>query len=148
VERRTWLLASFGLLAEPFAVEAQQPKVYRIGMLFSVGSPEFRPESDPYDRAFAEGLREHGYVVGQHVVIERRSARGQWDELPRLAAELVRLNVDAIVVPGAATAQPARQATSTIPIVMVAVGDPVRAGLVANLARPGGNITGLSPDYA
>ena len=94
--------------------------------------------------AFRQGLRELGYVEGQNVAIEWRSAEGEADRLPRLAAELVRLKVDVIVTGGAGATRPARQATATIPIVMAQDSDPVESGFVASLARPGGNVTGLS----
>jgi putative tryptophan/tyrosine transport system substrate-binding protein len=95
--------------------------------------------------AFLEGLRELGYVEGQHLVIARRDAEGHLDRLPGLAAELVQLPVDVIVTTGGVPAsRAAMQATTTIPIVMADAGDPVGTGLVASLARPGGNVTGLS----
>ncbi len=94
--------------------------------------------------AFREGLRELGYVEGKNIVIEWRTAEGQSDRLPSLAAELVRLNVAVIVTAGAASTRPAKEATTTIPIVMALDNDPVGTGFVASLARPGGNITGLS----
>jgi putative tryptophan/tyrosine transport system substrate-binding protein len=107
-------------------------------------SPTFNPQSDPFDKAFAEGLRENGYVVGQHAVVEFRTALGKPDQLPGLAAELVRLPVDIIVTSSTAAAQAAKDATNTIPIVMMGVSDSVERGLVASLARPGGNVTGLT----
>jgi putative tryptophan/tyrosine transport system substrate-binding protein len=116
--------------------QAQQPKkVPRIGFLSAA------PSIDP---AFLEGLRNLGYIDGKNIVIELRSAQGKLDELPDLAAELVDLKIDLIVTQGTPAAQAAKKATSTIPIVMATSGDPVGAGLVASLARPGGNVTGLS----
>src|SRR4030095_7558680 len=94
--------------------------------------------------AFRQGLRELGYVEGRNIVIEYRSAEGRNDRLPELAAELVRLKVDVLVTTGPAAVGAGKQATSTIPIVMGAVGDAVDFGFVASLARPGGNITGMS----
>ena len=94
--------------------------------------------------AFRQGLRELGYVEGKNIVIERRHAEGKFDHLPALAAELVRLKVDVIVTSGPTATHPAKGATSTIPIVMTFDDDPVGSGFVASLARPGGNITGLS----
>jgi putative tryptophan/tyrosine transport system substrate-binding protein len=94
--------------------------------------------------AFLEGMRALGYVEGQHFVLEYRGAQGQFEGFPDLAAELVRLKVEVIVAQGTPAALAAKHATTTIPIVMVGVGDPVGSGLVASLARPGGNITGLS----
>jgi ABC-type uncharacterized transport system substrate-binding protein len=120
------------------SAEAQQPtKVPRIGYLGST-SVSARTE------AFRQGLRELGYVEGKNIVIEWRRHEGKVDRLPALAAELVRLKVDIIVTAGAPAARVAKEATSTIPIVMTNVGDPVGSGFVASLARPGGNITGLS----
>jgi putative ABC transport system substrate-binding protein len=124
------------------AVEAQQtPKVPRIGYL----APNLSNEVRATHEAFRLGLRELGYVDGKNIIIEYRWAEGKADRLPLLAAELVRLKVDAIFASGAVQpALAAKNATTTIPIVFVAVDDPVALGLVASLARPGGNITGLS----
>jgi putative tryptophan/tyrosine transport system substrate-binding protein len=99
--------------------------------------------------AFPEGMRALGYVEGQNLVLEYRGAEGQYERFPDLVVELVRLKVDVLMVPSRSAALAAKQATSTIPIVMVGLGDPVGSGLVASLARPGGNITGvtsLAPD--
>ncbi len=132
-----------GLLAGQLPVEAQQAgKVYRIGWLRFRSSPP----TGPNHVAFRQGLRELGYVEGQNYVIEYRSAEGKSERLPDLAAELVRLKVD-VIVTGAGTPVnlAAQGATRTIPIVMVGVNvDPVKAGFVISLARPGGNITGLT----
>jgi putative ABC transport system substrate-binding protein len=95
-------------------------------------------------QATRDGLRELGYVEGQNLIIEFRSANGQFDRIPEILAELVRLHVDVIVTIGDPVVSAAKQATSTIPIVMVGAGDPVGRGFVASLARPGGNITGIS----
>jgi putative ABC transport system substrate-binding protein len=123
------------------AAEAQQPtKNPRIGYL-SGSSPSTSPARR---EAFRQGLRELGYVEGKNIVIEQRYAEGKFDRLPALAAELVRLKVDIIVTAGPQTTGPAKQATSTIPIVMAQDPDPVGNGFVASLARPGGNITGLA----
>jgi putative tryptophan/tyrosine transport system substrate-binding protein len=97
-----------------------------------------------FHESFQKGLRELGWVAGQNIEIEYRFADGKFERLPALAAELVRLNVDIIVASPTAAAQAAKKATSTIPIVMVSVGDPVRLGLVESLARPGGNMTGTA----
>ena len=142
MDRRTFLgTLTGGLLAAPLAAHAQQAsKVYRIGYLSHFGCP-IRPE---YIGPFRQGLRELGYVEGQNLIIECRGAPGAADRLPGLAAELVRLKVDVLVAGGTASALAAKQATKTIPIVMVYVGDPVGSGLVTSLARPGGNVTGLS----
>ena len=130
------------LLAAPVAADAQQAgRVPRIGVL-SLTSPSDRP---PLLDAFRQRLRELGWVEGQNIVIDYRSAEGRVDRLPDLAAELVRLKVD-LIVPSAGTqaATAAKNATETIPIVMIYVRDPVGTGLIASLARPGGNVTGVS----
>jgi putative tryptophan/tyrosine transport system substrate-binding protein len=138
VDRRTFIARTLGLLAVPLGAEAQQAgKVYRIGLL-SPTSQGFGVE------AFREGLRTLGYVEGHNIVVELRSAEGRFDRLPDLAAELVRLRVDVIVAVVTQASLAAKNATTTIPIVMLAVGDPVGAGLVTSLAQPGGNVTGTS----
>ncbi|HEU4345050.1 MAG TPA: ABC transporter substrate-binding protein [Candidatus Binatia bacterium] len=134
-----------GLCALLFALsslaEAQQPaKMARIGILIG-SSPSANAARI---EAFRRGLRELGYVEGKNFVIEFRSAEGKLDRLPELAAEIVRLKVDVIVTTGPIINRPAKEATSTIPIVMGFDNDPVGNGVVASLARPGGNITGLS----
>jgi putative ABC transport system substrate-binding protein len=130
------LLATI-LLATVSFVEAQQHKVYRIGFL-SGGAP---PESNI--AAFRQGMRELGYVEGQNLLFEFRWAGGKRDQYPKLATELLALPVDVIVAFGSEAAHGAKNATNTIPIVMES-GDPVTVGLIASLARPGGNITGLT----
>ena len=121
--------------------EAQQPgKIARIGWL-AAGSPS---GVEPLTGAFRQGLRQLGYVEGKNFVIEYRHAEGKFDRLPDLAAEIVHLKVDVIVVASTPAIQAVKQATATIPIVMVGPGDPVGLGLIASLARPGGNLTGLS----
>jgi putative ABC transport system substrate-binding protein len=142
---RRAFLASWtgGLLAAPLAAEAQQAgKVARIGFL-NTASPS-DPRVPPFLQAFRQGLRELGHVEGQNITIELRWAEGQYDRLPGLAAELVRLKVNIIVAAGPSAVQAAKQATETIPIVMPAIADPVAMGFVASLAQPGGNITGIS----
>src|SRR5262245_411104 len=126
----------------PLAVEAQQTgKVPRIGFL-SLTSPSDRP---PLLEAFRQTLRERGWVEGQNIVVDYRYAEDRVDRLPNLAAELVRLKVDLIVASaGTQAATAAKNATETIPIVMIYVRDPVGTGLIASLARPGGNVTGVS----
>ncbi len=135
---------AFGLLAGPLPAEAQQVgEVYRIGYL-SVRGPD--PDKRPL-AAFHQGLRELGYIEGQNLVIEYRYAEGKVKRYPDLAAELVRLKVDVIVTQGGSPRliRAAQRATRTIPIVMTGVHvDPVEAGIVVSLARPGGNITGLT----
>jgi putative ABC transport system substrate-binding protein len=138
-------LGSFALSAMLFALctsaEAQQPtKVPRIGFFSSISPSIFSARVE----AFRQGLRELGYVEGKNIVIEWRSAEGKADRLPALAAELVRLKVDVIVSPGPGPTRAVKQATNTIPIVMAFDDDPVGSGFAASLARPGGNITGLS----
>jgi putative ABC transport system substrate-binding protein len=136
-------LGSFALCAMLFALcfsaEAQQPKkVPRIGLL-RPGSPP-----DPYVDAFRQGLRDLGYVEGKTIAIEYRWADGKSAQLPVLATELFHLKVDVIVTQGELATRAVKKATSTVPIVMATSGDPVGAGLVASLSRPGGNVTGLS----
>jgi len=129
----------------PLATRAQQPagRVYRIGYL-SIGA---REQTLYATKAFDEGLRSVGYRVGENVVIEYRFANAEIERLPALAADLVRIGVDIIIAAGGnPAADAAIKATTTIPIVMTTVVDPVSAGLVASLARPGGNVTGLTVD--
>src|SRR5262249_9638923 len=135
--RRRAALALVVLFLAPVAGEAQEArKTPRIGMLSN--SP-----TDPFAKAFQQGLRELGYVEGRNIIVEYRWTEGRFDALPSLVAELVRLDVD-IIVASSQAAVAARQATSTIPIVMPVITDPVRLGLVASLAKPGGNATGLA----
>jgi putative ABC transport system substrate-binding protein len=130
-----------GLLAAPLAAEAQEAgKVPRIGFLWGT-SPSDRPHLLD---AFRQGLRELGWVEGQNIVVDHRYAEGRFDRLPDLAAELVRLKVDIIVAQPVPAVAAAKNATETIPIVMISGGDPVVLGFVASLARPGGNVTGSS----
>ena len=141
MDRRDTVLALLSLGIAPFAAEAQRAaKVARIGYLLfgPLESPETRQTLD----AFRQGLRERGYVEGQNIIIEYRSANGKIDRLPGLATELTRLKVDLIVAGNTPMARAAQQATTTIPIVSPSMGDPVGDGLVASLGRPGGNITG------
>jgi len=129
------------LLAVAVIAEAQQPKkVPRIGFL-NASSPS--SVADRLD-AFRQGLRELGYLEGKDIVVEYRHAEGKQDRLNDLAGELVRLRVEVIVAGGTASAQAAKRMTKTIPIVMTNVSDPVSLGFAVSLARPGGNITGLS----
>jgi putative ABC transport system substrate-binding protein len=136
------LLALCSLLLAPCSsVQAQQPtKIPRIGFLLASSPSANAARID----AFRQGLRELGYVEGKSIVIEWRYAEGKLDRLPALAAELVRLKVDVIVTAASSITRAAKEATSTIPIVMASDPDPVSNGFVASLARPGGNITGLS----
>jgi len=131
----TLALAIFGA---PFAAKAQPAgKIYRIGWLDHTGLGHFIG-------TFQEGMGDLGWKPGENFVVEYRGGGGRYERLPELAAELVRLPVDVIVAPDTAATLAARRATSSIPIVMVSVGDPVGSGIVASLARPGGNVTGMS----
>src|SRR5215831_2584725 len=143
MDRRTFLAGTGAvLLAAPLAVEAQQAgKVHRIGYL---GTSPPSGTAAPLWNAFLQGLRDHGYVEGQNLVIERRYSEGKAERLPDLAAELVRLRIELIVAPSTPAAHAAKQVTSTTPIVTVVAGDPIATGLVQSLARPGGNVTGLT----
>jgi putative tryptophan/tyrosine transport system substrate-binding protein len=143
MDRRRFLLTSLaGVLSAPGAVEAQQPgKVYRVGILTNKASD---PAEARLWRAFRSGLRERGWIEGQNILIEFRAAEGNTARLPELAADLVRLKVDLIVARASIWVQPAKEATSSIPIVFLTHADPVGTGHVASLARPGGNITGLA----
>ncbi len=142
IRRRQFLCAAGAILAMPGGSFAQQSpaKVARIGFL---GMPTAAGWTKMVE-AFRAGLREYGYVEGRNLVIEFRWAEGQYDRLPGLATELVRLKVDVIVTHATAGVRAAKEATTTIPIVIAATGDAVAAGLVASLARPGGNVTGSS----
>lgn len=138
MDRRTFLAGAVALLGPPLAAEAQGAgKVARIGML-SLGSA-----GSPFFESFKQGLRELGYVEGRNISFEYRWAEGRDERLPGLAADLVRLKVDVIVASSQA-AVAAKQATTAIPIVMPIITDPVGLGLIASLARPGGNATGFA----
>ena len=133
-------LATFVLLVGVVGTaEAQQKKAPRIGYLSALS-----PSATARVEAFRQGLRELGYIEGQNIVIEYRFAEGKLDQVPRNAAELVRLKVDVVVTAGSTDTAAARKATATIPIVMTQDNDPVGSGFVTALARPGGNITGLT----
>ena len=138
-QRRKFLLAAGALLTAPLAARAQPAgRIHRIGFLR-------RTAPEPADfEAFRQGLRELGYSETRNVVIEQRYAQGAAERLPALAAELIRLNPDVIVVDGTTTALAVKAATTSIPVVFVLASDPVSNGLVASLARPGGNLTGLT----
>src|SRR5262249_4974166 len=136
------------LLDAPRAVWAQQAgKVHRVGLV-SAGTPLSEmtgPEPvSPSVRAFVQGLRALGYVEGQNLILERRASEGRVERFGDIVAELVRLKADVIVTNSDAMAQAAKRVTTTVPIVMGSSADPVGAGLVRSLARPGGNITGLT----
>ncbi len=149
------VMLAFGLAFCPAAADGQQSaKVYRVGFLSFAAQPpasERTPQQCPMQggvnwEPMIEGFREHGYEPGRNLVIECRYPGGQEDRARSLAAELVDMKVDLIVAASTLNVRAAKQATSTIPIVMVGVIDPVRRGLVASLARPGGNVTGLTED--
>jgi putative ABC transport system substrate-binding protein len=149
--RRAFLaITAGGLLAAPLAARAQQAgKVPRIGVLSPGNSA--RAARNPRMQAFYQALRDLGWVEGQNIAFERRYAEDQFGRLTELATELARLNVDVIVTASTPPAKAAKAATGTIPIVMMDPGDPVASGLVASLALPGGNLTGISsvaPDLA
>jgi putative tryptophan/tyrosine transport system substrate-binding protein len=141
IERRKFLAALGGAAAWPLAARAQQAgKVYRIGILEMISAASNTANFD----SLRKGLRDLGYVEGQNLVIDYRSADGRPERFPQLAAELARLNVDLIVTRGTPAVVAAKNATATIPIVMAASGDPLVTGVITGLARPGGNVTGLS----
>jgi putative ABC transport system substrate-binding protein len=142
IARRAFISGiTLGLLSPPLALEAQPAgKVYRIGMLERTSPAINAANLD----AFRQGLRDLGYVEGKNFVIEYRSADGRDERFPGLAAELVRLKVDLIVTRGTPAALAAKHATGTIPVVITGLADPVGQGVVASLAHPGGNITGVS----
>src|SRR5262245_8362848 len=133
--RRDFIKAIAGSAAAwPLAASAQQPTMPVIGFLGSLSASDFRAE------ALRAGLRDRGYVQGKNIAIEFRWAEGNYDRLPTLVADLVRLKVDVIVTHGTPGSLAAKQATTTIPIVVAAVGDPLASGVVTSLARPGGNV--------
>ncbi|MEA2912842.1 MAG: hypothetical protein QOJ15_4923 [Bradyrhizobium sp.] len=139
--RAFFALAGSAMVVWPLATRAQQAaKIHRIGILETVSSSANVKNLD----ALRRGLRELGYVENQNYILEYRSADGHGERFPALAGELVRLHVDLIVTRGTPAAQAAKNATETIPVVMAAIGEPLGVGVVASLARPGGNVTGLS----
>src|SRR6185503_9554896 len=138
MRRRDFIVVLAGSAAAwPFVVRAQQTRPAKLGVLLV-------EKREPFSRVFWEGLREFGYIDGQNMQIEYRSAEGKLDRLPALAAELVDLKVDIIVASETPAVQAAKRATTEIPIVMAPSGDPVGTGLISSLSRPGGNVTGLS----
>jgi len=142
IDRRRFVGALAATAVVPYSGAQPVGKVYRIGYI-QTATPD---EQARLTRAFEDALRELGYVEGRNAVFERRFAWGKQERLPELAAELVRLNVDVIMTGGNPVIAAVKQATSTIPIVMGASRDPVGAGFIASLARPGGNITGLTSE--
>jgi putative tryptophan/tyrosine transport system substrate-binding protein len=143
MDRRAFLCGlTLGALAAPITAEAQPARTPRIGYLGN-GNPPAMSSDLPFNR----GLRELGWIEGQNVTTEYRWAKGNLDRLPVLAAELVRANVDVIVTAGPQGINAARESTNTIPIVFVYLADPVVAGFVRSLARPNGNMTGISSEF-
>lgn len=141
VVRRQFLIAAGVLFAAPLTADAQQTRrQYGVGYLTTAGLTT----GSHLHAAFRQGLRELGWVEGQNIVIDHRRAEGKFERLPGLAADLARLEVDVIVATTTQAALAAKNATRTIPIITVAIGDPVATGLVTSLARPDGNITGLT----
>src|SRR4029453_10869839 len=144
IVRRTALLVVLTVFGLPLLAAAQSPKkVPRIGFLSGRGAPT-PATPDPNAEAFRQGLRDLGYIEGQNILVEYPYAEAQEDRIPSLVAELVQLPVDVLVSPTIPVILAAKQATKTIPIVMVTNVDPVATGIVESLARPGGNITGLT----
>ena len=146
--RRREVIAVFisaAIVAAPGALSAaaqQTGRVYRIGYLGT--NPTRTADQQRVWDAFAEGLREHGLVVGRNVLLERRFSEGQEERLPGFAAELLQWGADVLVVASVSAGRAAKEATSSVPIVMAMVSDPERTGLIASLAHPGGNVTGVS----
>ena len=144
MNNRRKLIVALGAaaLASPLTPLAQPTKVWRLGYL-DFGSRQSNVDAGRY-AALIEGLRERGYVEGRNLVLEIRHADGKTDRLDEFAADLVRQKVDLILSTGSSATQAAQRATAIIPIVVTAITDPVRVGIAASMARPGGNITGMS----
>ena len=141
MRRREFIALVGSVAAWPLTVRAQQgSKLPRVGFM---GNSTEALEANLVG-PFREGLREHGYHDGRNITVEYRWAEGKYDRFPALIAELLAAKVDVIVTAGTPAAMAVKRATTTVPVVMVAVGDPVETGLVPSLARPGGNMTGLS----
>ena len=150
MNKRRKLLIACGLslpaiITLPWPANAAPPpgKVLRVGLLYAVRE-KFEPASNPVDRALVESLRAQGYEPGRNIALDFRSAGGKFERLRELAAELVRLKADVLVTLGTEATLAAREATQTVPIVMVGATDPVETGVIASLSRPRGNVTGLS----
>jgi putative ABC transport system substrate-binding protein len=134
------VVLALGLALAPLAVEAQTSKVLRIGVIW----PTTPAATSHFNEAFTQGLREHGYVEGQNVTVERRYGESRVERTAEVAAELVRMKMDVIVAASDQTVAAVKRQTQSIPVVMVGASDAVGTGFVASLARPGGNVTGLS----
>jgi putative ABC transport system substrate-binding protein len=151
MDRRSFLSVLTGsLLTAPLAATAQQAgRMYRVGLIFPSPPVSEMTGPEPVNnaaRAFVRGLRAFGYVEGRNLILDRRSAEGRFERLASIVAELVSLNVDVIVVSSTSLAQRAKEVTTAVPIVMGVSTDPVGSGLAQSLARPGGNVTGLTAD--
>ena len=140
LKRRDFITLLGGAAARPIAAHAQPTRVARIGYVSGTGSAADR---GPFVEALQQGMREHGYVDGKDFIVEYRGAEGRIARVPELVAELVQAKVDVLVTPIPSAIRAAKQATDTIPIVMVTSIDPVASGIIDSLAKPGGNITGL-----
>src|SRR5262245_22758691 len=147
MDRRTFIVGSTAAIAVPLAAGAQQAgKVHRVGLIVTTSPVSEMMGSEPVHpsvRAFVQGLRALGHVEGQNLILERRSAEGRFERFGDIVTELVSLKTDVIVAPGDLIPRAATAITTTVPIVMATAEDPVGAGLVQSLARPGGNVTGL-----
>lgn len=147
MRRRLFVLATGALLVAPVVARAQDAAKHRVGVVFTttpLAAMQGRPPEHPGLRAFLEALEASGYVLGRDLIVEARSAEGKYDRYPEIFAELLRLRTDVIVTIGEDMTRKAREASSTVAIVMAFSNYPVEAGLVQSLARPGGNITGIS----
>ena len=148
MKRRTFIAGLGGVAALPLAADAQQPgKVHRVGLIITDSPVATMAGPEPINsgvRAFVHGMRDLGYVEGKNLILERRSAEGRYDRFDEIIAELLARKVDVMVTVSSPMALAAKRATSTVPIVMTVATNPVEAGIVASLARPGGNITGFT----
>lgn len=145
--RRALVVLGLGVVLSPGHASPPRGKILHIGWLDGL-RVKFDPEAAPVHRALVQSLREQGYELGRNATLEYRSAQGNFERLPERAAELVRLKVDVLIATGDAPTRAASEATKTIPIVAIGVGDPVVNGMAASLARPGGNVTGLAINAA
>jgi putative tryptophan/tyrosine transport system substrate-binding protein len=149
IRRREFLLATVALLAAPPLAAAQAEKTYRVAWVLAVSTPAEMAGPNPahsLTRELVHSLRDLGYIEGRNLILDRRSAEGRPERYPAIVAELLRLEPDVIVMTGIAGPRAAKEATRTVPIVMCGVSQPVENGLVESLARPGGNVTGVTGD--